>query len=368
MTNLTRARSCTSGLMFSLVALSALGNNPAIAAECPDGLSTFVFEHTGSLQTLTLPNHITSTYIIAQGGSGGSVGSVTPQAGGRGARVGGRFEIQGGETLQIMVGGAGSSRSSFNGGGGGGGASMVIQGATLTSEGVLLVAAGGGGAGRGKGATGGDGGAPPEPVIAANDTAGGRGSDVGGAGGAGVVEPDPTAPELGGAGGDLTLAGDSTPNCGADGGSGLSSAAVAGAQSLLDGGNPAEPSITGFVGGFGGGGRPLSCGGGGGGYSGGGAGGDGNGGNVTQGGGGGGGSINFGTESIALPGFGKLDADGVVLVCYANSTLEAPSAQAAPAPAPVAVPVGRLWPLGAFLILWLAFTGKRLQRRRAPVH
>src|SRR5437016_5281061 len=108
--------------------------------------------YTGAIVDFTVPT--TGTYQIlafgAQGGSGRYGG------GGRGAEIGGDFNLTAGEVLQIAVGGAGSNQ--FYGGSGGGGGSFVIG----PSNTKLVIAGGGGGASEyrdgGGGLTGGAGG------------------------------------------------------------------------------------------------------------------------------------------------------------------------------------------------------------------
>jgi hypothetical protein len=106
----------------------------------------FEFDYTSSLVTFTVP--INGIYQIvafgAQGGDGhggsASGGSETA-AGGRGADVGGNFNLTAREVLQIAVGGMGASEFLFAGGGGGG--SFVVG----PGNAPLVVAGGGGAAG-----------------------------------------------------------------------------------------------------------------------------------------------------------------------------------------------------------------------------
>ncbi|MGH6993955.1 MAG: glycine-rich protein, partial [Caulobacteraceae bacterium] len=79
--------------------------------------------------------------ITAWGAQGGESGSFS---GGQGAEIGGDVALSAGQTLTLMVGGAGHG-SQFNGAGGGGG-SFVALGAALSTSTPLLVAGGGGGA------------------------------------------------------------------------------------------------------------------------------------------------------------------------------------------------------------------------------
>jgi hypothetical protein len=109
----------------------------------------FEFAYTGSLVTFTVP--INGTYqIIAFGAQGGSGNGRTEPAsagisvGGKGAEVGGNFNLSAGEILKIAVGGMGLSEVFGDGVGGGGGSFVVGPG-----EAPLVIAGGGGGGGAG---------------------------------------------------------------------------------------------------------------------------------------------------------------------------------------------------------------------------
>src|SRR4051794_27567324 len=103
------------------------------------------FDFTGALQTYVVPT--TGQYqITAFGAHGGS----SFAGGGAGAEAQGTLTLTAGETLDVIVGGAGTT-GTFGAGGGGG--SFVFVPATLTP---LIVAGGGGGGGTAFG--GGDGG------------------------------------------------------------------------------------------------------------------------------------------------------------------------------------------------------------------
>src|SRR6266446_5765399 len=113
----------------------------ALAASEPAARATlFDFTYSGGLATFTIPT--TDTYQIlafgAQGGTGTFAGFVG--AGGRGAEMGGDFNLTAGETLQIAVGGAGGT--AVSNGAGGGGSFVIGPGNT-----PLVVAGGGGGGG-----------------------------------------------------------------------------------------------------------------------------------------------------------------------------------------------------------------------------
>lgn len=233
----------------------------------PSGSETF--SYTGGTQIFLVPAGVTRLTVDAygaQGGNGGSFGGL----GASGGRVTATIGVAQGETLQIVVGGAGgngfangtgaagyngggASLSSSVSGGGGGGASDVRQGGTTTGHRVVVAGGGGGGGARGfGGAFGGHGGS------------GGQTTGFGGNSGAG-----PTPGQGGGAG---------TPSAGGPGGSGIST------------GTPGQLEVGGDSG-LG----SNAGGGGGGGYYGGGGGGNGS--APSSGGGGGGGGSSYATAT-----------------------------------------------------------------------
>ena len=320
-----RANGRCSVVGATLAALCLLYPSAARAQlSCDQGFTRLELSHTGSVQEVQLGPDATTLIVRAIGAGGGSVDT---KPGGAGALIQGTFAVAGGEVLQILVGGRGSSPAFGNGGGGGGGGSLVGIGASLGSVSPLVIAGGGGGAGRGDGADGGPGGVPG-PTTPPSGTVGGGGGTAGGDGGAG--DQNAADGEPGAVGGSAGEGGASTPGCLAGGGAGLNSdggatTQVSAAIALLSGGdggtNLAVPT---FFGGFGGGGAPSNCGGGGGGYSGGGAGGDGDFGNATTGGGGGGGSLNNGSDVLNIAAFNGADTDGLVELC-ANGQAPVPT-------------------------------------------
>src|ERR1700748_3085078 len=115
--------------------------------------TTTTFQPTPTIQTFTAPE--TGTYdILAFGAQGGNTdfnGSKSPGIGGKGAEIGGDFQLTKGETLSIIVGTVGQlsvTHAGAGGGGGGGGGSFVylVSGSSDAPE-LLLAAGGGGGAG-----------------------------------------------------------------------------------------------------------------------------------------------------------------------------------------------------------------------------
>jgi hypothetical protein len=236
---------------------------------------TETFCYTGSDQTWTVPDALTSATVTAWGAQGGSV----PAASGNGTVAGGLGGVASttltglttGEVLTIMVGGQGGTGNpgagGFNGGGaggnteltgssnletgGGGGASDIRLGGT-TADDRVLVAGGGGGAGNActpaqgcsnGGAGGGTNGqsatcactpSTDPPGGGATPTSGGTAGDLGGGnatagtsaqGGDGGVYAQITGG--GGGGGGLYGGGGGGPQQGGGGGSGLEPAGSA---------------------------------------------------------------------------------------------------------------------------------------------
>ncbi len=129
--------------------------NRAEAQDCTSGDAASTYQFTGSLTQCQIT--VTGTYAIAAvGGDGGAqrIDALTPvtTAGGLGFALQVEFALQAGDTLQILVGGAGARQQpellageTFAGGGGGGTFVSVEQGGDLPD--AILVAGGGGGAG-----------------------------------------------------------------------------------------------------------------------------------------------------------------------------------------------------------------------------
>jgi hypothetical protein len=235
-----------------------------------------VFTEDGTIDTFTVGP---GTYVItAIGATGGGLGAPG-YAGGAGAEVVGTFTFTVTTTLEILVGGAGTSTAGNttgqpDGAGSGGGGSFVFDYTT----GMLLEAAGGGGgasAGSGGTASPGGSGKPGQATTsgsAGNDYDNGFGVGPGGAGGtdgsgggAGHLPGNPNAGSGSGGGG------------GGFSGSGANGDFGQGGASFLDGGAGgagADLNVA-LNGGFGGGGGAAADGiggGGGGGFSGGGGG------------------------------------------------------------------------------------------------
>ena len=117
--------------------------------------TTLTFNHTGTEQTWTVPAGITSATFDLHGAQGGTAFDASFGAGGLGGRATATLALTPGETIEIRVGGQGTTVGGYNGGGapgvstypgGGGGATDVRQGGTSLGDRVL-VAAGGGGSG-----------------------------------------------------------------------------------------------------------------------------------------------------------------------------------------------------------------------------
>src|SRR5207253_1975410 len=123
-------------------AFLALTASPPIANSAP---IVFDFTYTGNLIAFTVPT--TGLYQILAFGAQGGTGSFLPGQGGlggRGAEIGGDFNLTGGEILQIAVGGAGSDHFPGGAGGGGGGGGSFVVG---PDNAPLVIAGGGGGGG-----------------------------------------------------------------------------------------------------------------------------------------------------------------------------------------------------------------------------
>lgn len=239
------------------------------------------FEYTGTIETLTLPECASTVTIEAWGAQGG--GGVTV-SGGEGAHVKAEVPADGGETLRILVGGAGQDGTDVGtqGGGSGGGGSFVVD----EEDQPWVVAGGGGGAIRSiDGVVGAenqrevDGG----PGQTTQDGQDGDGGGLGGTEGAGGGTFYWEGWHAGTGGGGLLTSGSATS-------AGLERYGTVNqpGQAFVDGGAGGVGGSEGRNGGFGGGGAAGFTGGGGGGYSGGGSSAFGGEGLDTYGGGGGG--------------------------------------------------------------------------------
>ncbi|WP_112298895.1 glycine-rich protein [Rhodococcus wratislaviensis] len=235
-----------SGLLAPSVAVAAPA---ALPAGCVQGVGTQVtctFTFTGSAQSFTVPEGITSLAVTATGGRGGNSETVL---GGAAAVATGQLTVAAGDALYIQVGGNGGDgdgQAGYNGGGaggtgasGGGGASDVRTGTGALAD-RQIVAAGGGGAGDTY--IGGAGNlAPTGPAGQAGGGGGGGGgaTDVaGGLGGNGGTDPHGSPGEAGvggagagtggGGGGGWFGGGGGAENYGGGGGGGGSSYAPGG--------------------------------------------------------------------------------------------------------------------------------------------
>jgi hypothetical protein len=316
-------------LRWSAAALHAQPMPPVCTA------AQTTFSATGAVQQFTIPAGVTTITIDAAGAQGGF---MLPLVGGNGARLVAGFPVTPGETLNVVVGGAGVGLNFEPVGGGGGGGSYVYRAATVS--GLLLAAAGGGGAGSaGSGVAGSATSAAANGIGTTPGVGGmaGSGGD-GGDGGSGV-------PETGGGGGGLLT----------DGGNGTTGVGTAtGGKALADGAAGGGGPF-GQPGGFGGGGGGnYGGGGGGGGYNGG-------GGSASNffipGGGGGGGSFVSASGLTLFAQSGVQTGDGQVKVCFAPE---------------VAVPTVSSWGLAGLALLlscagtWLIARRRRCQSRRRP--
>ncbi len=251
--------------------------------------------YTAGASTFPVPTGVTSITVKAWGaGGGGGAGSNSTRLGGNGGGGGYAKAVlttTPGETLDVLVGSAGSKGAANTNGGDGGGYSAVKRSATF------LVQAGGGGGGGGTRGTANGGAAG----------AGGGASGVTGSAGAG------TSPQGGGGGAGTNAAGGGAGTAGTGGVAGTAGAANAGgnAPSIITSCATAQAG-TGGAGGTGGGGNAgtytagncSSGGGGGGGRFGGGGGGSTSSNNRGGGGGGGGSDLVTGTGTVETAGSG----------------------------------------------------------------
>jgi hypothetical protein len=303
-----------------LAPAALIATKPAEAAGidyCVGGPINVGYGYTGSIASCTIP--YTGTYRLtaygADGGDGSLEGPPTDiYPGGKGAAIAGRFLLEAGDVLTILVGGRGQSVPPQPGtaipfaGGGGGGSFIALQ-------------RGGGG---------------PVPLLIAGGGSGGP-SEFGGQDGR-ALEDSPGVPSgagkqdgagaggsAGSGGGGATAAGGGAGGGGfsGDGGNGPTST---GGLSFLNGGAGGTPGgpggCIGAAGGFGGGGAGACSfidgagSGGGGGYSGGGGGGQGN--FLSSDGGAGGGGSSWYNPPFALDFFatagGNIFGDGQIQI------------------------------------------------------
>ena len=289
--------------------------------------TTLTFNYTGSMQTFTVPDGVTSINIQAfgaQGGDGsGGTGGATGGAGGKGGMVQGDLAVTPGQVINLFIGGAGATPAGgYNGGanggtqnsGGGGGATDIRVGGTADANRVLT-AGGGGGGGRG--------GCEESNQMGGNGGNGGIGG--GGIGGNGNDTPTSGGFAGGGKGGNFA------------GVQGALGAAGIGCSGFL--GDPGLSTST-SMGAVGGGGETCCCfnggttpggGGGGGGQIGGGGGGGGSAGTTGcsgnskgAGGGGGGGSSYTGGVDNAVVMDGINTGNGYIIISYGLTPCTSP--------------------------------------------
>jgi T5SS/PEP-CTERM-associated repeat protein len=277
------------------------------------------FNFSGSIVQWTVP--ISGYYdVTAYGAQGGGwTGANRFYAGGRGATIGGRFQFDLGEVLNILVGGTGQASQEpyygfYLGGGGGGGSFVVGSGAN-----PLVVAGGGGGVSE----------APLGTPLwnASTNTSGNNAAYLnankqgsGGSNGSGGTVGSLSSP-FGGAGGG-GFSGDGQSHYGTGGPVLQNNMFSEGGSSYLSGGAGGSGRNNGGAnGGFGGGGQSGYGGGGGGGYSGGGGGGA-QGNSITGAGmnGGGGGSFLAALASNAVMTIGNT-GNGLVSIAQGLATL-----------------------------------------------
>ena len=197
----------------------------------------------GTIEMYVVPSGCSSVVVDAFGAQGGGTN------GGKGAEITGTVTVADGETLDVLVGGAGSgTNTSPNYGYSGGGGSFVAR-----ADNTPLVAAGGGG-GQGLNA---DMGYPGVITTAGTDIQGALGGTNGGGGAIGIPNTDGCG-YRGSGGGGFMLDGDLSANGGG-------TAFVHGGAGGVDPTGDSSDCVTETVGGFGGGGAGGNGGGGGGG-------------------------------------------------------------------------------------------------------
>lgn len=234
------------------------------------------FAYTGSPQEFMVPEGITEISVVLLGASGG-VTPVSPDgynSGGYGARITSVLAVTPGETLQVIVGGAGNTESSItpsgggwpNGGHGGPGTDSggaFSTGRTGSSGGawtalyrgstLLACAGGGGGAGTGRNqlismTVGGNGGANGSNSVGGagggTQIAGGSGAAAGTAGQGGSSTSSGANIRGGGGGGGGLYGGgagaSNTTNANKAGGGGGSSTSTGTSTVILDGANAGD--------------------------------------------------------------------------------------------------------------------------------
>jgi hypothetical protein len=301
--------------------------DPTATDNCPI-INSQTFTFSGTTESFVVPAGVTSITIDAEGAQGGLNGGL-------GASISGTFAVTPGETLNIMVGGEGGSRTNNAGVGGGGGGSFVWNATGPT----LLIAAGGGGGNAGNGNS--IPGPGSDTNIATNSINGGGNASggAGGNGGAGGVLISTATCEAGGGGGAGWLSNGSNgagPNPPPSGG-GINP--LSGGAGGAEGANctfPPSGSAVGGFGGGGGGGGVSGAGGGGGGYNGGGGGNSWSGSPTTGwGAGGGGGSFNGGSSQSNVA--GVRSGNGQIIISYGTIPVATQTA---------GLPSGSLFPIG----------------------
>ncbi len=305
------------GLIAGLVLVGFVGAGTSRAGILADQPETLTFECTGTPETWTVPEGVTTATFEVAGARGGNQfsapGPDNAGSGADGAIATATVAVTAGETIQVNVGCAGEAGTDSAGGaggyggtgdanggdapdgdgsgaGGGGGSSDVRQGGTALANRIVVGGGGGGGANGGNDAGSGGAGGSPD---------GGDGEDC----------LDPVDPLPQGGDGGTTSGGGAG---GAGGGSGPGADGVT------------ATSAAGGAGGAGGGSN-TSGGGGGGGYFGGGGGGGGTQGDCSGGGGGGGASFGPAGTSYAA---NTASTDGFVTITFGVTPPTPPTPEA----------------------------------------
>ena len=136
---------------YTFTNCGAIGNTGPAQSDCDDEYIGTTLEGgvtlSGGIQEWSVPQ--SGLYSIEVFGAQG--GGVTNNgiAAGLGSRMSGKFELQAGEVLNILVGQMGAQESNYGGGyaGGGGGGTFITRLPHNNDESILIIAGGGGGSG-----------------------------------------------------------------------------------------------------------------------------------------------------------------------------------------------------------------------------
>lgn len=240
------ANDASKRIRLKVTATNSSGSGTAYS----NSLLRTTFSYTGSSASTTVPTGVALAYITALGAKGGAGTS----AGGSGGRVLARLTVTAGDTLNVRVGGQGttSGGGGYNGGGsksasstgGGGGASDIRTSADALANRIIVAGGGGGGANLSGGAGGSGGGLTAG--AGAGSGAGGAGSQSAGGSSGGALGTGGNATVSGGGsggGGYYGGGGATSASGGGGGGSGYADATLAAEVKHTNGSNAGDGSI-----------------------------------------------------------------------------------------------------------------------------